>query len=438
MPRLSTAGYIFSILLPGFFFSCATVRYGQDIADYQEDIKQHEASLAENPENATALRELGVIYFETSEYEQALDYLKRSNAIEADDPKTLLYLGMAHEMRIELEDARNIYARYTDIAALSPYRRLLHGRYYRLTRRLIREEIRSLLARETEISAEPPSPQTLAVFPFKAAAENRRTRNPYVTLGLGLSEMLTTDLGHVKQLRLLERVRLQTLLDELAAAKQEDFSQESAPRIGKLLGAGRIVSGGFQVTNEKDLHIDLLSWDVINLDFTEAVTQEDELSNLFRMEKALVFGIIDKMGIEITEEERNSIQRIPTANIQAFMAYCRGLEKEDASDFRGAASFYRQAAGLDADFQEAKDRIEQSESADAAKNSPEDLAASLSKYNAGSPEAALVSTRLEKLNDNLGAYFFPGQDSRKPAEEAEGLGLLSPELSEPPPPPPAQ
>ncbi len=313
------------------------------------------------------------------------------------------------------------------------------GRFHKLTRELIKQEIQTLVAEEEQLGDDRLKSKNVAVFPLSYQGVDEK----YSALGRGLSEMLTVDLGKVSELNLLERLRLQTLLDELALAQTEFIDPESAPRVGKILGAGRIVAGSVNVMEEDRLQVDLFSWDIVNRNFPEAVTESDELDNLFRMEKQLVFGIIDEMGVEITPEEREDIQRIPTQNLQAFLAYCRGLEQEAAGNPAAAARFFQQAAQIDPNFQEAAIHAEAAEGLSTAGGSPDQVLGKLAaiETEATGPSTSqedLVNSRLRNLGNSIGSNFVPGQDSRKSSEEAQNSGADFGELQEPPLPPAPQ
>ncbi|MFQ5865025.1 MAG: CsgG/HfaB family protein [bacterium] len=425
-----------SIFLILFCLSCAPVRYHKDISEYRGEIYKLEAKLKVNPEDAEALRDLGVIYFETAQYPLAKDYLQKAYVQNPEDPKTMFYLGMTLEFRNENQEALKIHERYIEVSRLSPYRRLMEGRYRRLSRDFIRQEIRTLLQQEQQLSEDRMAPKTIAVFPLTYQGKAKK----FAVLGRGLSEMIIIDLGQVRELNLLERIRLQTLLQELELAQTEIVDKQSAPRVGKLLGAGRIIAGSFNVLKKSQLQVDVLSWDIINRNFPDAVSQIDALENLFKMEKELVFDVIEKIGIELTPQERERIQRIPTQNMQAFLAYCNGLEKEDAGQFEAAVKFYQQALKLDPNFKPAQIKAEAAESSSQAGGSSDEVLEQIAKIEGkeapptGSSED-LVNARLENLGNNVGSNFAPGQDSRKSTEEAESSGADLGELPEPPPPP---
>ncbi len=61
----------------------------------------------------------------------------------------------------------------------------------------------------------------------------------------GLAQMLVSDLSRLDALRVVERDRLQALLDELELNKTRKIDKATANRIGKLLGAKYLVLGGY-------------------------------------------------------------------------------------------------------------------------------------------------------------------------------------------------
>jgi tetratricopeptide (TPR) repeat protein len=428
---------IFCSLL--LLYACASVQYQRDLADYQEELQELEAKLSVEPDNPEVLRDIGVIYFETANYLEAKEYLQKAHTNDSGDAKTMLYLGMAMEFRGETTAAREVQSNYVDVSRLSPYRKIMQGRYIRLSRQITQQEFQDLIAREQEFGDERLDEAAVAVFPLDYLGSDEN----YNTLGRGISQMLITDLGKVQSLTVLERLKMQVLVQELELGQTKYVDEQTAPRLGKLLGAAQIVSGSFDVIDESNLQIDAMSWDVSAGTSPESVLESGELNNMFLMEKTIVFNLLDKMGIELTNEERTDIQRIPTENLQSFFAYCKGLEREDAGDFPGAASFFNQATELDPNFEQAQTELDANESAMETPATPDEAIAQVARIEGRDPNAApasggsLLDNRLQSLNNNLGTNFVPGQDSRKSVEEAAGSTAISDELPEPPPPPPA-
>lgn len=431
--KFSLVSVVFFIL---WWQGCAPVQYQEDVADHQQKIHQLEAELRANPANEEALRELGVLYFKVRKYELSQKLLIEAFRVNPQNPQTLFYLGMNLEFANQEENALKVYQKYVDVPRLSPYRRLMEGRYYWLTRENIRHELHALVKEEKTLSAEAPSPKTLAIFPFTYQGAD----NQFASLGWGLGEMLSIDLGRINSLQVVERVRLEVLLNEIARSQTEAFDPSSAPRAGKLLRAGQVITGSYNVFDKDQLRLDISSLNVLTGELSKPITGTDALSNLFKIEKDLVFRTIKELGVELTPEERRKIQFIPTQNIQAYLAYSMGLKDEFAGRFSEAAEYYGKAAGMDHSFTLAKRRADYAGSLDEAGGSKEEAAikADAVERSLEKPgEKQLVNGRLQKIARSLGSNFVPGQDSRESAEEAAsaGVNLLPGNLQDPPPPP---
>ena len=390
--------------------------------------------LKENPDDKDAVIKLGIIYFHQGEYERAKPILERSLELNPEEPAALFYMGLTEEHFRNNVAAISYYEQYASVPESSHYYDLMEGRHQVLLRRQIQEEMRILVAREAQLNDSDLSSQTVAVFPFSYNGSEER----FSALGKGISEMLSIDLSQIDQLTVVERVRMQELQNELAVTRNVQFDAATAPRIGRLLKAGRIVGGGFDVANETLLRMDVAAWDIVEGDFPEPTREADALKNLFQLEKELVFKIIDDYGIELTAEERTAIQFIPTNNVLAFMAYCRGLEEEDRGMYIPAAQHYKEAAELDPEFDRAKSKAKSMENINQALGTAQEFMSSVQASETAGPsvdlQESIVSDRLSKVANNLGSNFVPGQDSREGAEET-AVSAGSEDLADPPVPP---
>jgi TolB-like protein len=312
----------------------------------------------------------------------------------------------------------------------------MEGRYGWLTRQVAREEMQELLAVEDTLSANRLVPHAVAVFPLSFRGDEQR----YAPIGRGLAEMLSVDLANVRGLIVVERVRLQALLNELQLARSEYVDPTTAPRVGMLLAAGRIVGGAYDVTNET-LRIDASLWDTEEATMPEFEEQRGSLRDYFRLQKQLVFALLDEMGIDLAPEDREQIERVPTENLQAFLAYSRGLEQEDAGNYEAAARFFREASQLDPEFQEASDKAEaSSHTAEVAGTFGTALGAGLELEPPILTGAVLdpLEIRTQNLNENIGSFIVPGLDDRDPGAEATASDAPIGGLPDPPPPPPRE
>ena len=415
--------------------SCATVRLDEDIADYAGAIEELEREAVRNPDDAEPLRDLGVIYVRTSDFAKGNEQLQLAFSRDPDDPKTLFYLGLANESLGREETALQLYERYPEFSVINPYRRLMAGRYAYVQRTTVREAMLERVANESNLATERVEPRVVAVYPLTYQGTDAQ----YAALGRGLAELLTIDLGHIDALQLVERTRLQTLIDEINLAEGGYFDTGTAPRVGRLVGAGRLVGGVYNVVGD-DLQLDAALWEAERADVADLGSSSSALRNLFVLEKELVFRTLAEMGIEPTPQERQRIEFIPTQNLQAFLAFSQGLEREDAGAFGEAATFYGQAVQLDPNFRQAGDRSEAVQGQ--AQVSGDVSAALTAAYGQdpfpplpGLPGIDLLGNRLLHLNTSVGSPLVPGVDAREPSAEAGPSTIMLDPLPDPPPPP---
>ena len=437
---MNARGLYVLLLLPLILCACGTTGTVENPQDYELTIRKLQERLVTNPADPEALRDLGVIYFETHQYPQARDYLKKASIANEHDGKTQFYLGMTREYDHDLRGALAAYINYTDIASSSPYHKLMEARYYVVTKQLIADQFRQLEANEDSLGRQNTPSNAVAVFPLVYQGSEQK----YSALGEGMSEMMTIDLGRVKKLRLVERMRVEELMSELKLSASGAVDPSTAPRLGKFLAAGRIIGGRYDVSADNTLRLDVASVDVGKGNAPTPETQSDELSNLFKVQKEMVFKVVKDMGITLTREEITAIEKIPTKNLQAFFAYSVGLEKEGQGDFESAGVYFKQASALDPSFAPAKAKADLSDAMNLSGNTKETALSASHKISPapGADEAqrgrgtrSLMARRFNNLNKMIKIVFFPGMDNQSPSSVAFDHGVSIDLLPSPPPPP---
>jgi TolB-like protein len=262
----------------------------------------------------------------------------------------------------QFDSARTVYG---DLLATKPtgeVARLLNGRLTLLARKELHATARASLAHETELSRTPPDPNTVAVFPFRYTGQDSTLR----PLERGLAALVVSDLSHVRRLRLVERERLQALLDEMKLAASGRVDPATGARSGHLVGAGQVVQGQFQEAPGANLRLDATMVRAGDAQIAATGSARDPLSQLFDLEKSVVFQLLTKTGVPISPAESIAISERPTKDIQAFLLYSRGLEAQDRGDFRAAGESFRAAAQRDPSFQAAAQQAQSSDAAQSA------------------------------------------------------------------------
>jgi len=96
-------------------------------------------------------------------------------------------------------------------------------------------------ARAAEPIPQVGTPATVAVLYLDYAGND----DELSALRKGLAQMLISDLSANPQLRLIERLQLESVLGELKLGASKAIDPASAARVGKLLGARYLVMGGY-------------------------------------------------------------------------------------------------------------------------------------------------------------------------------------------------
>jgi len=351
----------------------------------------------------------GRAHLEAGRFEQARDAFQSVLAAEPDNADALLGLGAAYEGLGELQSARQTYQTLAARGVSGRVRSTLEGRQQVLARRELEVHARLAIADEARLSQRPPEAATYAVFPFRYAGRREDLR----PLERGLAHVFVTDLSRISALRLLERQQVQFIVEELGLAETGRVDPSTGARSGRLLQAGQVVQGQLDdVAGTERLRLDVTVVRTVTAEVAATGSAADRLQGLFDMEKAVVFQLVERMAIELTPAEREAISERPTANLQAFLAFSRGLEAEDRGDFTQAATEFRDAARLDPSFRSASDRATSAGEMAIAQDLPIPVVAELM---APAPQAAPTGGFLaDNLNSIIPSGMVLGQQIQSP------------------------
>ena len=223
---------------------------------------------------------------------------------------------------------------------------------------------RAALANESQLAHLPPEPHTLAVLPVVVAGDSS-----VQPLSRGLAELITTDLATIRDLRLLERLEVGTLVDEMKLSASGRVDPATAARVGRMLRAERMVQGVAQIPLAGSVR---LSASVVTGTGTVAParTETGPFKALLDLEKQLVFDLSAQLGITLTQSERELILKQGPKSLVAFLSYSQGLEAMDHGDYEAAAAYFSAAFHADPTFQAARDAQQTAQSTPAVQSSP--------------------------------------------------------------------
>jgi TolB-like protein len=202
------------------------------------------------------------------------------------------------------------------------------------------------------------TPGTLAVLYFI----NNTSMSTLDPVQKGLAYMLITDLAKVEGLHLVERVKLQALVEEIGLGKSGLVDPETAPRVGRILGAEQVVGGKF---NNADLEKFGINPGILNTGNEKLSDLQDTkglLDEIFRMEKDVLFEILENLKkAPKTKEAEAELRKPMTRSLDALIFLFKGFNESDQENYQMAAKFYRMALKDDPGLTPAADALKELE-----------------------------------------------------------------------------
>ncbi len=195
---------------------------------------------------------------------------------------------------------------------------------------------------------------TVAVLPFEVRSEQAEL----AVIGAGLGDMLVTDLAVSKDLTIVERARLQALLDELELSGSKAFDPETALRVGRLLAADLVLLGTL-TSLAPDLRMDARLVAVETGAVMAAAKAEGAVEQFFAVETRLAQDLLARFGAELSPLQRMKVAKAPTKSLPALTDYSRALLANAEGDDEAARAFLAKALEADPGFSKARAKLEE-------------------------------------------------------------------------------
>lgn len=194
--------------------------------------------------------------------------------------------------------------------------------------------------------------QTMAIMDFSNNSISNREK--YAGLRKGLPSIMINSLTGSTDLQVIERERIEWLLNELKLQRQEDkVDQSTAVKTGELLGANAVVFGSYIVT-ESQMSITAR---VVKVETGEVLFGDQvrgEPGNFFQLIEDLSQKVTRSINVSLEETKMGSS---PTKSLDAMMAYSDGLTLLEEGKYRAARDKFEQAISYDEDFGRAKQKL---------------------------------------------------------------------------------
>lgn len=215
------------------------------------------------------------------------------------------------------------------------------------------------------------NPKTIAIFYF----ENNSVvdKDKLDPLRKGLADMLITEMSKIKDLKVVERQRIQSIIDELNLSETDMVDKSTSQKMGSLLGAQVMLFGGFSNLFNDKLRIDVR---IVRTETGETLKAEEEtgeLDEFLTMLQALVKKIAKDLDVTLSSEDQDRLEATKDGNFNGYVTYAHGLEYEDAGKkleregkkvearaaYESAKSYFQKAWDESAGYEPAKQKVDE-------------------------------------------------------------------------------
>jgi hypothetical protein len=147
------------------------------------------------------------------------------------------------------------------------------------------------------------------------------------------------------------------LLDELKLSQSGLLSADNSMRVGKMIGAKYLVFGGYIVTMDRKIRIDVRVVEVetgLTMKAGEVTGKVDRVLSLI---KKLSRDLLKDIQVKLSREDEHRLRRGRDVEEGALLAFSDGVAHEDKHDYKSAVLFYKKAIQIDPDFKQAVERL---------------------------------------------------------------------------------
>ena len=302
-----------------------------------------------HPGDVRTMQRLGGALRCSGNLDSSVTVLTRALETDSANGATVIELGLSIEESGLYEDAESLYVAYLEKYPDNPRSTEIQGRLVFARSARIRQEVSEALQNEESLIALADETPRVGVLPFTFDDSSPDSLKP---LGKGLSAAIMYDLSLLGEIQVVERLRLNYVIQELKLVESGLIDTTQSARLGRIAGASHLIEG---VLSYSDEIIALRSAlvDVRESSFKPAFGAQDRIQKIMKIQKELTFAIIDSLEISITPEERNTIEEIKAESFEAFMAYSFGIDELDRGNYEAANHQFERAGSLDPGYKPA-------------------------------------------------------------------------------------
>jgi tetratricopeptide (TPR) repeat protein len=315
---------------------------------YDEAISLYKEYLMEKPASVVGRSRLGFAYLKTGNIDQAIEEFNTVLKAEPGEPYSILYLGIAYLNKGDYTKTITTWQAYRN--SKQP---LVEKEIKRLMTLVLIAESQQLakkaIVEEDKLQTVPLAANTVAVCYYQDLSPDKSM----LAFQKGLAAMVITDLSKIESLNVIERLRLQALLEEMNLGQTGIVDAETAPRVGRLVGAENLVVGN--LTFGINAATSLASASKENVMGSGICTEKRK--DFFKLPFCIVQEVADILKIDLKKQPKE-VRRIHTKNYDAFIYFGSALHMLDTGNWQKACDLFTEALKEDPQFLLAKNWVD--------------------------------------------------------------------------------
>ncbi len=201
-----------------------------------------------------------------------------------------------------------------------------------------------------------PDAKRIAVLYFDNSSDDKSLDK----LKKGLAAMIISDLSKVKMLNVIERDRIQEIIEEQNMNNTESFDAATATKLGKLLGVEHILTGAyFELMGSLRIDARLIEVETGKIVKSEGI--DGPASDFFTLEKKLVWKLLSGLNIDLAVEEKQEVENNfnkEKISYEISLKYSEGLELMDAGKTTEAIQKFEEVIKAQPNFEPAKKALQ--------------------------------------------------------------------------------
>jgi len=215
---------------------------------------------------------------------------------------------------------------------------------------IVRSSLKLLLALSLIAPHSAWAEKTIAISYFDNTSGDVRF-NP---LSKGIADMLITDLSKIPEVNIVEREKLEKLLQEIELGSSKYFDQKTAQKLGKGLGAEAILTGAFLVLDEQ-LRIDARLVDVASGNILTAESVSGSKDDFFALHAKLVQLLVKELKMDYKAGAGTKVKNV---TLDAVVDYSTAIDYYDKGLSADASAILASTVKNNPGFTFAKNRLE--------------------------------------------------------------------------------